>query len=200
MNKSGDGLIPVLGCVLDSLNRRPIGGATVLVGNKDYSSEKDGTFRFSVPKDSLAEVTAYAEGYEALTLKHRAGFRETPLILQLRPVQVSFEGMVADSETGQPVAGAKVKIDGRSVISGSDGGFRIPRVAATYHQLSCAAPGYMDSIEIAYAEVSGKPYEIRLKPLISGASNADGALASDEPYPEFPVDIQNAQAAGGRDD
>jgi len=197
ISKSADGMLPVLGCVLDSLSRRPIGGATILVGNRDYTSEKDGTFRFSAPKDSLAEVTAYAEGYEALTLKHRAGFRETPLIIQLRPVQVVFEGVVVDLESSQQISGARVKIDGKSVVSGSDGGFRIPRVAATYHQLSCSAPGYMDTVEIAYADVSGKPYEIRLKPLISGVTSSDDALPQDEPYPEFPVDIQNTQAANG---
>ncbi|HOY67191.1 MAG TPA: S-layer homology domain-containing protein [Candidatus Ozemobacteraceae bacterium] len=184
----GEGLTAVVGCVLDSLTRRPIGGATVLIGNRDYSSAKDGTFRFVMPDDSLTEVTAYAEGYEALTLKHRAGFRDAPLVLQLKPVQIVFEGVVVDAETAQPIEAARVRIDGRTVISAADGSFRLPRVSATYHQLACSASGYMDSIEIAYAEPSGKPYQVALKPLPSEEGAGEEASPDDEPYPEFPTD------------
>lgn len=184
----GEGLTAVVGCVLDSLTRRPIGGATVLIGNRDYSTAKDGTFRFVMPQDSISDVTAYAEGYEALSLKHRAGFRDAPLVLQLKPIQVVFEGSVVDAESGQPIEGARVRIDGRAVISAADGSFRLPRVSATYHQLACSAEGYMDTIEIAYAEPSGKPYRVSLKPLVSEEGATSSEHPDDEPYPEFPTD------------
>lgn len=169
-----NGLIQVAGCLLDSLNRRPIGGATVLIGTKDITTDKDGTFRFQVRKDSLHEVTAYAEGYEALALKYRAGFRNAPLVIQLRPVIVSFVGTVTNAETGEPISGARVKLDGQSVITSSIGEFRIPRVAATYHQMACSAPGYMETFEIAYVDADGKPYNIQLKPLASSGAGSEG--------------------------
>jgi len=179
-------VIQVTGCLLDSLNRRPIGGATVLIGTKDFTTEKDGTFRFRIRKDALIEVTAYAEGYEALTLKYRAGFRKAPLALQLRPVLVSFAGTILDAETGEPVSGARVKLGGQSVISSSTGEFRIPKVAATYHQIACSAPGYMDTFEIAYVDPDGKSYDIKMRPLVATAAMPDEPQNADVLYAEPP--------------
>ncbi len=179
-------VIQVTGCLLDSLNRRPIGGATVLIGTKDFTTEKDGTFRFRIRRDALIEVTAYAEGYEALTLKYRAGFRKAPLVLQLRPVLVSFAGTIVDAETGQPVSGARVKLGGQSVISSSRGEFRIPKVAATYHQVACSAPGYMDTFEIAYVDPDGKPCDIKMRPLVSAGAIPDEPQNADILYSETP--------------
>lgn len=180
------GVIQVTGCLLDSLNRRPIGGATVLVGTRDITTEKDGTFRFQIRKDALIEVTAYAEGYEALTLKYRAGFRNAPLVLQLRPVLVSFVGTVLDAETGAPVAGARVKFGSQSVITSSTGQFRIPKVAATYHQISCSAPGYMETFEIAYADPDGKAYAVKMRPIVSTEIQTDMPQSSELLYSETP--------------
>jgi len=179
-------VIQVTGCLLDSLNRRPIGGATVLIGTKDFTTEKDGTFRFRIRKDALIEVTAYAEGYEALTLKYRAGFRKAPLVLQLRPVLISFVGRIVDAETGDPVSGARVKLGAQSVISSSTGEFRIPKVAATYHQIACSAPGYMDTFEIAYVDPDGKSYDIKMRPLVATAAMPDEPQNADVLYAEPP--------------
>ncbi len=139
------------GQVVDALTATPVVGAVVMIGSNQLTTGNDGSFTFSADADEIVEVTAYSEGYEAITLRHRTGYREGPLKLALKPVLTSFSGKVIHSETGLPVSAVLVKIGTRATRSDANGDFSFKTVKPGYHQLSCFGKGFMEAHEIIHA-------------------------------------------------
>jgi hypothetical protein len=92
----------------------------------------DGGFAFDIPAGSTSTtVTATVGGAPVIrTFTFPAVSAATDVgDLYIGPEEVTVTGRVSDAGTGGGLAGATVKMAGRSAVSGADGRFSIPLVA-----------------------------------------------------------------------
>jgi TonB-linked SusC/RagA family outer membrane protein len=157
------------GVVVDADSGAPLTGATVTVKDgksqaavgTPQASNADGAFTVAkAPQaDLLLEVTA--PGYQPVTLPVKGGKTATQVAVAMRkvppappPQQVptrSIAGLVRDSKTGGPVAGAKVELVGSTtaVVTDADGLFTIDGVGMSDVALQISAEGYnAQSVEV----------------------------------------------------
>lgn len=154
--------------IFDALSGKRLSGAMLMTGASQISADAEGKMFFNARPDSIIEITAYCEGYETLQMKHRAGYRQGPLVLSLKPVLTSFSGRIICEETGSPVAKALIKLGDRATRSDDNGNFTIKTLPGGYHQLSCFADRYMEAHEIVYVEKNaGTPFQLVLKPILT---------------------------------
>lgn len=110
----------LLGAVVDSETRAPVGGAVVSLDEHTVSTGTEGQFAFDdlEPGEHRYEVTAdtYETGSGKVTL--HGGKNELSVAL-MRLTNARLEGSVSDRTTGGSVAGARVSIGG--VTAGTDG-------------------------------------------------------------------------------
>ncbi|MBU1109502.1 MAG: hypothetical protein KKB51_22665 [Candidatus Riflebacteria bacterium] len=143
------------GRVVDALNGEPLKGAVIITATKQYTADKDGFFSFAAIPRTVVDLTAYTENYEALKIRHRAGYRNGPLILSLKPVFASCHGTVTNLNNGNPVGKALVKIGNRATRTSADGCFALKGVRPGFHQISVFARDFMEAHEIAH--ISAEP-------------------------------------------
>lgn len=191
--------------VVDSLTGNSINGAIVILEAQQYSTGADGKFVFDAKQNKVLELTAYCEGYEPLQMKHRAGYRNRPLVLSLKPVLLSFSGKITCHDTDTPIARALVKIGVKAARTDSDGNFTINGLQSGYHQLSCFADKYMEAHEIVYVDKNPEnTFKFSIKPLNSGNYGDEEAVDgadndenvgrddnSDSVDPEYATDGEN---------
>lgn len=181
LDASLPGFINVSGIILDHNTRQGLGGATLLAGNRDFTTTPDGRFAFVWPRHQPLSLTVYAEGYEPLSWSgpSRQASDLQNLTIALRPVNCSLEGRVVDYHTGRPIPRATVKIAHSQTQSKTDGSFRFANLAPTYHLLSCLAPGYMEAAEVIFVSPQSPPREIRLRPTNLETFPSDAAFAEE---------------------
>ncbi|HPT47175.1 MAG TPA: hypothetical protein PLM07_14930 [Candidatus Rifleibacterium sp.] len=161
------------GCVNDAVTGLPVAGAVVMVGSQQFSADSEGRFKFSTPENAVVEVTAYSEGYEAISLRHRAGYRAGPLRLAIKPVMSGLSGKVVHSESGNAMAKVLVKLGIRATRTDAEGQFSFKGIKPGYHQVSCFARGFMEAHEIVH--VGNQPVEnfaISVRPIFEEYSAA----------------------------
>ncbi len=154
------------GAVLDAVTGSPVKGASVLIATRQLTTDENGKFFFSSGSGEVLDVTVYSEGYEALSLRHRTGYRSGPLKLSLKPVLTTVSGKMLHSESGEPVGKVLVKIGTRATRTDSEGNFSFKGVKSGYHQLSCFARGFMEAHEIIH--VGNEPVDdlaVKLRPV-----------------------------------
>ena len=113
----------------------------------------------------------------------------------------TFRGRVLSATTGQPVAGALVRVagTGKTGVSRPDGSFRIPGVAAGAHALAISAAGYVERSVEEVLLASGRSREI-LVPLQPQPGYVEEivvtpsrrSLLREEPAPRLTLDQQDA--------
>lgn len=167
------GQVQVTGRVLDARTRLGVGGATILMGDRDFTTGPDGRFSVALAAGQPAVLTVYGEGYEPLFWRGRPPSAEGELRLALSPLHSTMEGRIVDFETGDPVPQAVVQVSNRQVRTGPDGRFAVPRLLPTYHQVTCRAPGYMDAVEVIYVSGRQDRKEIRLRSLAPAQVSAN---------------------------
>jgi len=138
------------GAVIDAVTGNPVKGASVLIATKQLTTDENGRFYFNSISDEVLDVTVYSEGYEALSLRHRTGYRSGPLKLSLRPVLTNVSGKILHSESGASLGKVLVKIGTRATRTDAEGNFNFKGVKPGYHQLSCFARGFMEAHEIIH--------------------------------------------------
>jgi len=138
------------GAVLDAVTGNPVKGASVLIATKQLTTDENGRFSFTSVADEVLDVTVYSEGYEALSLRHRTGYRSGPLKLSLRPVLTNVSGKILHSESAASLGKVLVKIGTRATRTDAEGNFIFKGVKPGYHQLSCFARGFMEAHEIIH--------------------------------------------------
>lgn len=154
------------GIIVDAVNGMPLKGAVVIIGSRQLAADEKGCFSFMAGQSVVVDVTAYSEGYEALSMRHRPGYRQGPLKLSLKPVLTSFSGKILHSESAIPVARVLVKIGTRATRTDADGHFAFKGIKPGYHQLSCFARGFMEAHEIIHA--GNEPvenFEVKIRPI-----------------------------------
>jgi protocatechuate 3,4-dioxygenase beta subunit len=138
--------IALNGVVTDAYTGKPVSAARLTLGGSEIATDASGKYQFAQwsPKDTLKIA---ASGYEpvSVALESRPELaKPTPpaatLDAKLRPNTLS--GVVVDSYTGQPIAGALLKAgDAVSVTTSADGRYTLAGVPESF-MLTIAAPDH----------------------------------------------------------
>ncbi|QSQ18942.1 carboxypeptidase regulatory-like domain-containing protein [Pyxidicoccus parkwayensis] len=140
------------GTVSDGVNGAPVGAATVQLVETGASATTTADGRFVLTGITLKDfsLAVSAAGYAPATYTMKVGaFGEAVVELKLSPPGSSattsnFAGLVTDADTGAPVAGALVSIDGTnlSAITGADGGYTLAGIESLEFTVKVSAVGY----------------------------------------------------------
>lgn len=119
----------------------PVPQATVRIGDQSVLSDAiDGYFSLDVPAGSVTMTVTYTPTSGSPVVRTFAlGNLTTDTDLfdvYIGPEQVTVTGLLLDSTTSSPVAGATVKMAGRSGVTASDGRFSLTGVAYSSNTLS----------------------------------------------------------------
>lgn len=159
------------GYVVNAKTRKGLKGAVVLISGKYYSTNSKGKFVFEAKRHKSIDITAYSEGYIPLKLKSRAGYKNRPITLAIKPIRVVFMGRVINSIIGSPVARALVKVGNKVTRSSIDGSFKVRGLKPGYHQVSCFLDNYTELHEIIFVDKSNNSqHKLAMKPLRSNSS------------------------------
>lgn len=141
------------GSVYDGDSGQPLQGAGVQVNSGgslfNAVTAVGGTFEIGGIPASTITVTVQKAGYRGVAagmqVSGGASYGFSPALYSESgetPVKATLKGRVADSGSGQAIAGAQVGAGGKSAISGADGRFAIADLEPGSAQLSVAADGY----------------------------------------------------------
>ncbi|PKL48304.1 MAG: hypothetical protein CVV42_10025 [Candidatus Riflebacteria bacterium HGW-Riflebacteria-2] len=157
--------------IVDALTSEPLTGAAVIIADRQITADKAGKVSFAASPGSILDVTVYSEGYEALKIRHRAGYRDGPLNFALKPIFASCSGRITSFADASPVARALVKIGNRATRTSADGSFVLRGIRPGFHQVSVFAGNFMETHEIAHIGAeSQQVIDMQLRPVISADS------------------------------
>jgi len=148
------------GKVTDASTGLPISDATITaVGPENRSTSTTGNGTYSLDEVLVGDytVTASAPGYisdsKPVTV-HENVPATVDLALTLLPGTVS--GVVKDSSTGDPIAGATVTVDGMSATTNSSGGYMVSDVPVGTYNVTVSADGYQSSSQTDITVTAGE--------------------------------------------
>lgn len=130
------------GQVVNALDGQPVAGVAVSAGDQIATSDAEGRFELRRLPRAGAQVALAADGFIAYELP-LAGWDATgaePTSLPIYPD--GLHGLVSDAESGQPLAGATVTLNGQSSASLDNGFFYFPSDVGA-GEISVAAPGFL---------------------------------------------------------
>ena len=194
---------PVLEGVVRGPSGAPVKDALVTVtpilherwggpGERKLEAHTDAEGRFRVPltRHEPVEVNVVAEKLAPRRLDRVVPGRRLEVKLDKGR---SLEGTVRDSNTGRPVAGAEVKVGGRTATTDAKGRFRATGLGSGPLAVSARAPGYDPALRPVE---SGARLELLLHPGIAirgfvlgpdGKGVADARVTAESELPKFPV-------------
>jgi len=129
------------GQVSDEITGSPLAGSTVTVGDRSVLTDADGRYRLEEVRGTL-RVSVKAAGYRPLEeeLAPQGFLKGFLLNVALRPNRLW--GTVVDELNGEPVTGATVQVDGRSIRTNSAGRYSVARIKDET-TLTIEADGYL---------------------------------------------------------
>jgi hypothetical protein len=138
--------VPLSGTITDDYTGRPVPNATVVIGEDQLATDAAGSYLIA-NWEATDTLQVRASGYEplAIALETQAALAtpEPPaatLNMTIRPNTLS--GLLRDSYTGAPVAGATVRAsDAISATTGADGRYTLIGLPESF-ALTIEAPGY----------------------------------------------------------
>ncbi|SLM29352.1 exported hypothetical protein [Desulfamplus magnetovallimortis] len=163
--------VTIYGIVSDSTTELPIEGATVSVTGGSIpagsaivaiTSSQGDYFIENVPSGTLTIETS-KDGYKSteITLPFAPGSTEVNFILEPESVSPSdiVKGYVTDAETGLPIAGADVLVNGGilSGITSEDGEYWIEGFSSTVVSVEVIADGYITQTKEEPVQDNGEP-------------------------------------------
>lgn len=165
--------------IVNALTGKGLAKAMLIIDGSQFTTNHEGKVSFQANLNSVIDLTAYCEGFEALQLKQRAGYREGAIKISLKPVLINFSGKVTCKVSGAPVARALIKMGEKATLSGKDGSFTINGAQEGYQQFSCFADKYMEAHEIVYVQKSPEStFKMELRPVFT----ADASLSENDEY------------------
>lgn len=160
--KKAETTATIKGKVCDAINNQALEGALLVIDGESQKIGAEGSFVFTAPRHQVVEITVYCEGYSALQMKHRVGYRSEELVLRLKPDLTIFRGRVVSGNQG--VAGALIRLGEKATRSNADGSFQIRGIRPGYHQISCFARNFLEAHEIVFvSDKQVEPYSLRIK-------------------------------------
>ena len=133
------------GQIVDAAAGSAISGAIVTVGNLTVQSGADGSFSFpSIDAGEFSiEVAASGFGAFSATGVLVSGVNNLGTItLDSAGVLATLSGRVLDAQTGEPIGGATVSIEGNTTVSAADGSYAIAGIASSQFDVIATAGGY----------------------------------------------------------
>ena len=125
-----------------------------------FVSQDSATVNWPLPV-SAAENTVYLEVSD-----ESGGFATQRLTLSTAGSGVLFQGVVADRDTGLPISGVAVSVDGNSENSSVDGGFALQVDRADRYVLNAQKYGYTFVSQIFHASTVGLKLFMRAQPVV----------------------------------
>ena len=179
----------------------PVPSATVKIGSTTSRTDVlDGFFELTAPAGSTTATVTYVPsgGTSVVRTFNFAGVSGTVDLgdLYIGPQVVTLKGKVTDASTDAPVAGATVRIAGRSTVSDSQGQFSVANVAySTANPAVClglegsaTAPNYFARQFSPTSLATGGVVQIDVVSLVPFGSG-------DPPPPPF--DVRGTVSPGG---
>lgn len=163
------------GQVVDAVSGQPVAGATVSAGDQTATTDGEGRFELQRLPRSGAQVALAADGFIAydLPLADWNSADAQPVSLPLYPD--GLHGQVSDAESGQPLAGAELILNGQSTKSLDSGFFHFPSDVGL-GEISAALPGFLPAaVAVASdAALAGQQaMDIALQPAVLGGMVSD---------------------------
>ncbi len=162
------------GQVVNAIDGQPVPGAAVSAGDQTAISDGEGRFELQrLPREG-AEVALAAEGFIAyeLALNDWDGAAAQPITLPIYPN--GLHGQVSDAETGQPLAGATLELNGQRSESLDNGFFYFPSDVGS-GEISVAMPGFLPATASAASDAvlnGQETVDIALQPaVLSGVAS-----------------------------
>lgn len=133
----------VLGTVSDSTTTLAISGATVSINNGTTTTDANGAYNLANLTEGSYSLTISASGYftqtQSVTVQPGSATRRD---VALVPLTGTIGGIVADSVTGLPVAGARLSTGSSSAVSDTTGSYLIADLPPGPYLLTTSATGY----------------------------------------------------------
>jgi hypothetical protein len=142
--------------------------ARIVETGVSVTADSGGAFTLSHPPGGYTlEVRAFGYSTQTIPVTLAAG-RVDDLGIELALGQVGdVRGIVTDRETGTPLAGAKVRVDGvpRETVTGEDGRFTLSNVEAGSYVVRAEADGYVRQLfrEVVVTAVAGTTLNLALR-------------------------------------
>ena len=131
------------GQVTDAVTGLPVAGATVSYVGGTATSDSGGMYTLASLPDGNTTVTATHSGYsdQSAVVVITTG-STTNQDFALAPLPGSIHGVVTDSVTGAPIAGAAVSYSGGAATTGANGAYSLAGVTEGSYAVSVSAAGY----------------------------------------------------------
>jgi len=147
--KAAPGLANLYGKVTDSSTGAAIAGVTVTIDSKTTTTDSTGAFGFSGLAPGTYVMTFEKEGYTMVTghdITLVAGLNELNVSLTptaAPPATATLYGTVTDAETGLPLVGVIITVDGSLVqYTDSSGYYIFSGLAVGSHSVKFEKAGY----------------------------------------------------------
>lgn len=149
---SGQGVFK--GRAVDAVSRAPLAGVSVAVtGKTPLVSGVDGRFNASLAAQQYS-VTYTLDGYRSVTQRFLLSGGTTVDagdVALSRALSVSSLGGYVRNSSGQPVAGATIKVNGLvAATAGSDGAFLVQNLSGLRFDIDVSSPGYVPQASAIY--------------------------------------------------
>jgi len=183
---------------VDSATGKPVPGATVTAQGADFTLPPGGR-KVNLPAGQDVVLRVEAPGYQARSARGQvAAGQQKAYVARLQPASGQLRVVVRDASTGQPVPGASVRVEGRTVEA-STGTAAITLPAGQEVTLLVTAPGY--AARGARGQVGAgqdKEYVCRLEPLQQNGSLTVTAVdaATGKAVSDAVVQVDGAQVPG----
>jgi hypothetical protein len=130
------------GQVVNAVDGQPVTGASVSASDQEAVTDGEGRFELQRLPRTGAHVALAADGFIAyeLPLVDWGAAGAQPVNLPIYPN--GLHGVVSDAETGEPLAGAVLELNGQRSESLDNGFFYFPSEAGA-GQISVALPGFL---------------------------------------------------------
>ena len=110
---------------------------------------------------SLGQHTVYLEVSDK-----NGGIATTNLSVPTGPAKALFEGIVSDRDSGLPISGATVRVEGIGQTTPATGGFAIETSRAGRYVLNAQKPGYAFVSQVFHASTVGLKIRMRSEPAV----------------------------------
>ncbi len=163
----------ITGVVTDAKTGAPLSGVQIILKEKNqtHTTDQTGAFRFDSLPEGTYTVSFNRAGYVPRTeiVNVKAG-SPTVFNVSLAPVEKNVGtllGKVIDKETGNPIAGAVISVEGvGSVQTDQSGLYRLENIPVGGKTVKVAAPGYKETAEVIKIAKGDNVKNFALEPMV----------------------------------
>ncbi|HEY0660713.1 MAG TPA: carboxypeptidase regulatory-like domain-containing protein [Lysobacter sp.] len=161
----------ILGTVIDQATAKVLPGATIKVGTVTTTSATNGTFQIANLNAGSYPITISAAGYTTLqgTVSLVDGNNNVGKIaLTKAPATSTLTGLVTNAESGLPVAGAVLVVQGQAATTaaGPDGRYLLSGIQGTTFTVIISGQGYTSrTISVTLPAIGQSELNVELLPI-----------------------------------